>query len=75
MLYIKTFLISSPLLGLFYHFVTNEPMPWWPDTVVMGGFMGAFATFLTMRFAFARRAIRHLGNAASLAASGWKQRR
>jgi hypothetical protein len=73
MLYVKTFLISSPILGVFYHFVTTEPMPWWPDTVVMGAFMGALATFLTMRLAFARRAIRHLGNAARASRDVWNR--
>jgi len=52
MIHLKTFLISAPLLGLFYHWVAIEPMPWWPDTAIMGTFMGAMAVFVLMRAPF-----------------------
>jgi hypothetical protein len=51
------------LLALLAHFTTSEPMPWWPDTVIFGAFMGALSAFLLMRFVFARRAIGHLRGA------------
>ena len=63
MRYVKTFLVSAPLFALFYHWVTIEPLPWWPDTVVMGVFMGALAAFVLMRLTFAHKAGRHLRNA------------
>jgi hypothetical protein len=61
--YIKTFIIAAPLLALLAHFTTSESMPWWPDTVIFGAFMGALAAFVLMRFVFARRAIGHLRGA------------
>ena len=50
MIYLKTFAISAPLFALFYHWIAIEPMPWWPDTAIMGAFMGALATFAVIRF-------------------------
>ena len=63
MRYLKTFVISAPIFAVFYHWVTLEPLPWWPDTAIMGSFMGALAAFVVMRLGFAQRAIRHLWNA------------
>jgi hypothetical protein len=45
------------------HYMTSEPMPWRPDTVIFGGFTGALAAFVVMRFVFARRAVGHLRGA------------
>jgi hypothetical protein len=61
--YVKAFIIAGPIMALLAHFMTSEPMPWWPDTLIFGGFMGAFAAFLLMRFVFARRAVGHLRGA------------
>jgi hypothetical protein len=60
MRYLKTFVISAPIFGVFYHFMTREPLPWWPDTVIMGGAMGALASLVLMRLSFTRRATRRL---------------
>jgi hypothetical protein len=43
--------------------MASEPMPWWPDTVIFGSFMGALAAFALKQFVFAGRAIRHLRGA------------
>jgi len=61
--YLKAFVIAAPITGLLAHYMTSEPMPWWPDTFVFGGFMGALAAFVVMRFVFARKAVGHLGGA------------
>jgi rhamnogalacturonyl hydrolase YesR len=34
--YLTTFLLVSVGAGVLAHFVTRYPMPWWPDTVIMG---------------------------------------
>ena len=57
MRYLQTFVISAPIFALLYHWVTVEPLPWWPDTVIMGVFMGALASLVLMRFTFARAVI------------------
>ena len=67
MRYVKTFVVSAPLFGLFYHWIAVEPLPWWPDTAIMGAFMGALASFALMRLLFGHRAARHLGRAAKIA--------
>jgi hypothetical protein len=54
--YLKTFLITVPLFALVGHFVPDEPMRWWPDAAVFGGFMGALSAFAVMRFLHFRRA-------------------
>jgi hypothetical protein len=43
-LYLKTFLIVGASLGALTHFVTRYPMPWWPDTAIMGSAFGTVAT-------------------------------
>jgi hypothetical protein len=50
-------------MALLAHFVTEEPMPWWPDTFVFAGFMGALAAFVVMRVTHARRAAGYLRGA------------
>ena len=61
--YLKAFVVSAPTMALLAHFLTEEPMPWWPDTVMFGGFMGAMAAVAVMRFTHARRAVGHLRRA------------
>jgi hypothetical protein len=53
MRYLKTFLITAPIFAVFYHFITiNNPNPikWWPDSAIMGGFLGIVATVVVARF-------------------------
>lgn len=59
-LYVKTFLLVSSIVGILIHFVTQESMPWWPDTVVMGA---AFGTMATLGLLQHRRANQHLWSA------------
>jgi hypothetical protein len=64
--YLKTFVITAPVFVLLGHFVPDEPMRWWPDAAVFGGFMGALSAFAVMRFLHFRnagRASRRLGGA------------
>ena len=42
--YLKAFLLVGLSVGVVVHFVTRQPMPWWPDTVIMGGTGGALVT-------------------------------
>jgi hypothetical protein len=63
MRYLKTFLVTAPILGLLAHFFAEKPMPWWPDTAIFGGFMGAFSAFIVMRFTHSRRASGHFRGA------------
>ncbi|HYT73821.1 MAG TPA: hypothetical protein VEL79_03640 [Vicinamibacterales bacterium] len=63
MRYVKTFLVTAPVLGLLGHFLAETPMPWWPDTAIFGAFMGALSAFVVMRFTFARTAVRHIRGA------------
>jgi hypothetical protein len=58
MFYVKTFLVSGLALGLLYHAVTTESMPWWPDTAIIGAFMGALATLVAYGHNRDRRAWR-----------------
>ena len=53
MRYIKTFAVTAPLFAIFYHVITaNGPYPirWWPDSAIMGFFMGIAATVVVARF-------------------------
>ena len=63
MRYVKAFIVAAPVMALLAHFLTEEHMPWWPDTFVFGGFMGALAAFVVMRITHARRAVGHLRGA------------
>jgi hypothetical protein len=36
-------------MALLAHYLTVEPMPWWPDTFVFGGFIGALGAFVALR--------------------------
>jgi hypothetical protein len=53
--YIRAFVIGAAAVGLLGHFMTAEPMPWWPDTVIFSGFMGAMVAFGMLRIAPLRR--------------------
>jgi hypothetical protein len=39
-MYLKAFLLVGLTMGILTHFVTREPMPWWPDTVIIGAAFG-----------------------------------
>ena len=74
MRYLATVLVTAPLLGLIGHFMTAEPMPWWPDTAIFGAFMGALAAFVAMRISHFRKAGRHLRGAGRAAWSGVRRK-
>lgn len=57
MTYLRAFVIGAIGMGLLAHFVTTEPMPWWPDTAIFGAFMGAVAAFVMVRLLPVRRAL------------------
>ena len=40
---LTTFLLVSVGAGIFFHVVTRDPMPWWPDTAIMGVPFGILA--------------------------------
>jgi hypothetical protein len=66
MRYVKTFVVSAPCFAVFYHYITADgphPVRWWPDSVIMGLFMGILATLVLLRLTFAHRALRALWNA------------
>jgi hypothetical protein len=42
-------------------------LPWWPDTFVVGVFMGLLAAFILMRLTFLTRDVMHFRRAAGLA--------
>ena len=56
--YVKIFLIVGVGLALLFHGVTTDPMPWWPDTVIVGVNLGAFATIVAYAHNRDRRAWR-----------------
>lgn len=49
MRYLRTFVVAAPVFAVLYHFVASRPLPWWPDSAIMGGFMGALASFALLR--------------------------
>jgi hypothetical protein len=61
--YVKTFLISAVGFGAFFHFVTRQPMPWWPDTAIMGLTFGIIATLAAFRSRMDRETNRRLWSA------------
>jgi uncharacterized membrane protein AbrB (regulator of aidB expression) len=71
---VKVFLFWGIVIGLVFHFVTNEPMPWWPDTAMIGAFMGALAVLVAIGRSRDRRANRHLLNATRLTRLWWRTR-
>jgi len=46
--YAKTFVTAGAIIGTFFHLVTREPMPWWPDTAIMGAVFGFFAVLVAV---------------------------
>ena len=58
MTYLKTFIITAPVFVVVAHLVPDEPMPWWPDALIFGAFMGALSAFALMRFRHFRSAAR-----------------
>ena len=51
------------MLGLLYHAVASEPMPWWPDTVILGAAMAGVTSFAAFFWGTVFRSFRHLKNA------------
>jgi hypothetical protein len=74
LLYAKVFLIAGTAMGLFFHAVTKEPMPWWPDTAMIGTFMGAMAVLITAGYRRDRRFHRRVRDTARLARLWWRTR-
>jgi fluoride ion exporter CrcB/FEX len=74
MLYVKVFLIAGIALGLFFHAVTQESMPWWPDTAMVGGFMGALATLIAFGHRRDRLANQRLRKVARMTWLWWRTR-
>ena len=70
---VKVFLIFGTALGLFFHIVTTEPMPWWPDTVIVGSFMGTMAVLVVVSRRLDRRGLHHLRYAARATRLLWRR--
>ena len=60
--YLLAFLIAAPIVGVLVHLITKEPMPWWPDTAIVGAMGGVFAMLLVLQRRLDRRGARHLRN-------------
>ena len=72
--YAKVFLISGTAMGLLFHAVTKESMAWWPDTAMIGAFMGAMGVLIAGGWRRDRRANRRIREAARLTRVWWKTR-
>lgn len=48
--YLNVFVLAGIVSGAIVHFITREPMPWWPDTAIMGAFFGAIAALGAIRY-------------------------
>jgi hypothetical protein len=72
--YAKVFLISGTAIGLLYHAVTKESMPWWPDTAMIGAFMGAMGVLIAAGHRRDRRMNRRIRDAARLTRVWWRTR-
>ena len=72
--YLKVFLISGAAMGLLFHAVTKEAMPWWPDTAMIGAFMGAMGVLIAGGWRRDRRAHRRIREAARLTRVWWRTR-
>jgi hypothetical protein len=72
--YAKVFLISGTAMGLLYHAVTKEQMAWWPDTAMIGAFMGAMGALIAFGHRRDRRMNRRLLDAARLTRAWWTTR-
>jgi hypothetical protein len=58
--YLGAFLLVGLGLGVAVHFVTKDPMPWWPDTAMIGAVYGTLAALSMFQH---RRTNRLLWNA------------
>jgi len=74
MYYLRIFLIFAVGFGVFFHAVTREPMPWWPDTAFIGAFMGALAVLIVSQHHRDRRAWRRWRALARDTRIWWKTR-
>ena len=72
--YAKVFLISGTAMGLLFHAVTKESMAWWPDTAMIGAFMGAMGVLIAGGWRRDRRANRRIREAARLTRVWWRTR-
>jgi hypothetical protein len=63
MIHVRTFVISAVVSGVFFHFVTRQPMPWWPDSAIMGLTCGTIVTLAAVRSRAERDTNRRLWNA------------
>ena len=72
--YLKVFLMAGAAMGLLFHTVTKEPMPWWPDTAMIGAFMGAMGVLIAAGHRRDRRANRRIREAARLTRVWWRTR-
>jgi len=72
--YVRIFLIFGMGLALLFHGVTTERMPWWPDTAIVGVFMGALATIVAFGYNRDRRAWRRWRALARDTRHWWKTR-
>jgi hypothetical protein len=72
--YATVFLVSGTALGVFFHTVTKESMPWWPDTAIIGAFMGAMGVLIAAGWRRDRRANRRIREVARLTFAWWKTR-
>ena len=43
------FCVASVVLGILFHFVTRQPMPWWPDTAIIGAFVGFLVALIVVK--------------------------
>ena len=72
--HLKVFLISGAAMGLLFHAVTKEAMPWWPDTAMVGAFMGGMGVLIAIGWRRDRRANRRIREAARLTRVWWRTR-
>lgn len=67
--------MTAPAFVLVGRFVPDQPMAWWPDAMIFGGFMGALAAFAVMRVMHLRQAARHTRGIVGAVWSGRNLRR
>lgn len=65
MFYAKLFGISTICLTLLYYWATQSgrnPLPLWPDSMIIGGSVSLIVCAVAWRFRSDRKAVRHMGN-------------
>lgn len=72
--FLKVFVIFGAGLALFIRAVTTEAMPWWPDTAIVGAFMGALVTLGVYSYERDRRAWRRWRDLGRATRIWWKTR-